>query len=938
MKNLAKVIAFLGCALFMGEMSVVIAQLPESTLFRSNVGPLATTLAIDQAGNLYGMSTGDSHNGGSVYELVHNVNHTFTFKSLYTFGANGSGDGLNPASTAGLIIDSEGNLYGTTTAGGADGKGSVFEISPGSGGTWTEKVLYSFGENASADGKGIPNGGLVMDSRGNLYGSTTEGGVSSTGSVFELSLGSGSVWQETVLYSFPDNNGGSQMISPLVFDKNGDILGALQSGNLSSAIFELMPSSGDSWAYSTAYDFTPASGQINLSGNLAVDKSGNIYGTYVWSGGPAGSNLGTVYELSPASNSSWTQTAIYNFGQYDIDGAFPLGGVTIDALGNLFATTEQGGGGMDIGGVYELMPGQDGTWLQFFIYSFSYFASGKSVVWEPQGNVVVDSAGNLYGTLTHLAKGQATATDDGEVFGIEQPTIGGPEVSFAAPPYRVSISCPPSTITHYTLDGTEPMPASPVYTGPFILKMTTTVSAVCVGSNNAESFVISSIDVVPPVPNPPNIIPPSGTYASPQNLLITQGAQPNAENATFIYYTTDGSDPITVNDFVAQPTPTAKLYTDLVTIAQSETVKAATLSSALSSSIVTATYNIASPIDSSYPAGAISASQLVLNGGAQVISGQLHLTGNSGPPEARSAWFNTKVYVGGFITDFDFQQYDDGELGDGFTFTVQNQGPKAVGSAAAGLGYEGITKSVAVKFDLYNLDIGGVTNTTGLYTNGAQPTVPAVSLAGNLVDLTNGHPMHAHITYDGTKLILSITDLNTGANQTHNFPVNIPQVVGADTAYIGFTGSTGDGADRQNITSWSYLPLGSSTASLDFPGAVSTVLRSIDAGGNIAGYYLDASAATHAFTRDSFGKGLELGTNGKYTFSHNEIPMGIDNSGVVIGPNFVISPDGTVNTVSLPLAAINDSSMVIGTDEGSTAKGHGFLRKCGFDGKACAGF
>jgi uncharacterized repeat protein (TIGR03803 family) len=804
MKHLTSLLALTVSSLVMSGAAV--AQELETTLLNSAVDPLTTNLVADPAGNLYGLTTGDAQNSGTVYELVSNLDGTFNLNVLYSFGANGSGDGANPATTAGLVIDTQGNLYGTTTAGGAQGEGTVFEVSPGSGGTWTEKVLYSFGESVSGDGKGNPNGGLVMDQDGNLYGTTAQGGVNNTGSVFKLSPNPNSTREETVLYSFPTGSSASQLISPLVFDKHGDILGALQSGNLHSAIFELKPSGDGSWVYSIAHDFTPASGQINLSGNLAVDESGNIYGTYVWDGGPAGSNLGTVYEITPAANSAWLETTIYNFpqysGQYPADGELPLGGVIVDAHGVLFGTT-QTGGDQDIGGVFQLTPGQNGTWSEFFIYSFGdYDLYGPGpIVWEPEGNLVMDSVGNLYGTSTYLARGQGMDPGAGQVFEVNYGlnAIFTPDIYFSPPPYIVSMAdTTPNVTIHYTLDGTAPTLASSIYTGPFTLTGTAIVNAIAVNWTNAQSHISVCFCEVNPTPNPPDIYPPSGNYASAQNLFLTAGAQPAPGNSTFIYYTTDGST----------PTLASNLYSDLVPVSKTETVKAIAYSSGKVSSVATASYSMASPpASSSYPTGAINASQLVLNRGAQVIAGQLHLTDDFAP-EARSAWFSTKVYVGGFISDFDFQQYDDDLGGDGFTFTIQNQGPNAVGTAGAGLGYEGITESVAVKFELGIFDLQGEgRDSTGLYANGAAPTVPLVNLAGNLVDLTNGHPMHAHIVYDGTKLILSITDLKTGANQTHNFPVNIPQIVGANTAYIGFTGSTGDGADRQNITSWSYLPL-----------------------------------------------------------------------------------------------------------------------------------
>ena len=1134
MKNLAKVMALFGCALLTGEMSVAVSQQLETTLTTYFGDAPATNIAIDPAGNLYGLTIGNTQDSGTVYELVRKSDANFEYKTLYSFGANGADDGLDPAQTATLVLDSNGNLYGTTNAGGAHGLGTVFEVSPASGGSWTEKVLYSFGDNVSADGKGIPNGTLLLMPDGSLFGTTTKGGVHNTGSIFQLSANPDGTWGETVIHSFPAGSDTSQIISPLVYYfGDGLILGALQSGNLHSAIFVLVASGDGSWTYSIAHDFTPASGNVRLSGPIVVTPGATVYGTYVWDGGPAGSNSGTVYQLSDFAN-GWFVTATYDFpqdsGQYPTaNGELPLGGVTMDAHGVLFGSTRVGGD-YNIGGVFQLTPPINETHVgepfsESFFYSFGDFAGPGSDVWEPVGNLVLDSVGNLYGTATYHVSGN---TGLGQAFEVNygRSAISPPSIDFDASSDVVSISeTTPNVTVHYTLNGSTPTLASPIYPGPFTINSTKTVQAIAVNQNNAQSNVTVRDCVFTPLPNSPDIYPPPGTYSSAQNLLLTTGPQTVPGSATSIYYTTDGSSPIVISSNMAYPSSTAKLYDQLIPITQSETFNVVAISANVASHIVTASYQIASPAGTpSYPAGAISASLLVLNRGAQVIAGQLHLTDDFAP-EARSAWFNSKVYVGSFITDFDFQQYNDGSLGDGLTFTIQNQGANAFGSAGAGLGYQGITKSVAVKFDLYGdvVSNDGVgPGYTGLYTNGAAPTVPAVNLAGNLVNLTDGHPMHAHITYNGATLILSITDLSTGAHQTHNFPVNIQQTIGTDTAYIGFTGSTGDGADRQNITSWSYQPLGASVVVMkptiiNFPGAVSTVLTSINAGGSIAGNYVDASAATHAFIRDSLGnftnidppaatssqafainssgtvlgygaghnflrdsagnytnidftdsdyegdtcswsvvalndsgavvgdcsilidqydgyyyeeivlrnpdgtfqtypgnnvaqptgfnnkgqivgvitcfcsddgpvfgqflinpdgsgglyspaqyltpaaindsgvivggyyyqgsgyeqissQGFERDASGNFTLFDVGIPTGINNMGVIIGPNFIISPDGTVNTVSLSPTAINDSGMVIGTYQNSAGKSRGFLWKCGLDGKACAGF
>jgi hypothetical protein len=144
-------------------------------------------------------------------------------------------------------------------------------------------------------------------------------------------------------------------------------------------------------------------------------------------------------------------------------------------------------------------------------------------------------------------------------------------------------------------------------------------------------------------------------------------------------------------------------------------------------------------------------------------------------------------------------------VADGMTFTIQSdpKGMWALGDGGSGLGYQGIQNSVALKFDIYN-DAGEGTDSIGVYTDGAAPTVPATDLSSSGVTLLSGDLMHAHLVYSGTTLTVTLTDTKTGASATNQFTVNIPSVVGATTAYVGFTGSTGAFTAVQQVASWSY--------------------------------------------------------------------------------------------------------------------------------------
>ncbi len=191
-------------------------------------------------------------------------------------------------------------------------------------------------------------------------------------------------------------------------------------------------------------------------------------------------------------------------------------------------------------------------------------------------------------------------------------------------------------------------------------------------------------------------------------------------------------------------------------------------------------------------------------GGTTITSGTLELT-NGATNKARVAWSGSRVNVQNFTTDFNFQVTPAGSgTADGFTFTVQNAGPTVQGASGGGLGYAGIGSSVAVKFDLYS-NAGEGPDSTGFYTDGAEPTVPALDMTTSGVNLHSGDVMHAHITYDGTTLTLTLIDTVTGASFTASHAINIPATVGGNLAYVGFTAGTGGLSAVQQILSWTYV-------------------------------------------------------------------------------------------------------------------------------------
>ena len=270
-----------------------------------------------------------------------------------------------------LIFDPQGNLYGTSANGGTSSQGTVFKLSPNGDGTWTESVIYSLC-SVSVDGECLDGAvswaGLVLDAKGNLYGTTTGGGsqyncpivgMYGCGVVFELSppVNPGGKWKETVLYNFCSVFSGTNCLD----------------------------------------GYSPQA-------PLVFDPQGNLYGTSDGGGGhaPGGSGGGMVFELSPGA-SVWKQTVLYNFcslgkGQACPDGDFPyLAGVTFDSQGTIFGTTYDGGSDGNVGGgaVYQLSPSAEG-WHEKVLAVFPSSANGYR---NPSGGIALDPAGNLYGTF-----------------------------------------------------------------------------------------------------------------------------------------------------------------------------------------------------------------------------------------------------------------------------------------------------------------------------------------------------------------------------------------------------------------------------------------------------------------------------------------------------------------------------------------------------------
>ncbi len=348
-------------------------------------------LTMDAAGNLYGTAYygGSAPNCfycGTVFKLAPKGSG-WIFTTLYSF--NGQ-DGALPG--ARVIFGPGGSLYGTTVYGGTGHcPGTVFSLRPQARACqtascpWAETVLYNFCSNNPYDGWDAND--IAFDPAGNLYGTTSQGGPTGHGVVYELTPSNGS-WTETVIYGVP--NGSGVPYSGVILDQTGNLYGTGYIGD-SGTVYELTT---PGWGYQLLHQFSIGDG-FDPFGGLIFDKSGNLYGGTLCGGS---SGEGTVYEMSP-SNGAWTLTTLYNFttGDPNYCGG-PYASLVMDAAGNLYGTTHSGGA-YKYGSVFKLTP-SNGGWTYTSLHDFCAGGPPCSDGAYPFSNVVFDSKGNLYGTAS----------------------------------------------------------------------------------------------------------------------------------------------------------------------------------------------------------------------------------------------------------------------------------------------------------------------------------------------------------------------------------------------------------------------------------------------------------------------------------------------------------------------------------------------------------
>jgi uncharacterized repeat protein (TIGR03803 family) len=357
-------------------------------------GSPAASLVFDAARKLYGTTQfGGAFGGGVVFRLTPKQDGSWRESVLHSFCSRSNcSDGL--LSSANLVLDDTGSLYGTTERGGDSSKdfGVVFKLTPQSNGRWTEMVLHVFEGNDGAS----PIAGLIFDQTGNLYGTTRGGGQPGGGVVFRLSPNQDGSWTEQVLYNFTNGTDGGGPDTNLIFDQNGNLYGTACCGgnnNGAGVAFKLTPNQDGTWSESVLYTFcslTQCSDGADPQASLVFDAAGNLYSTTRFGGA---NKKGVVFRLSPNSDGSWSESVLHSFCSRSncSDGSSPYAGLIVDSEGSLYGTTREGGSGRGV--AFKLVPNSKGGWDEKVLHTFQGISRSN-----PETGLIFDTTGNLYGT------------------------------------------------------------------------------------------------------------------------------------------------------------------------------------------------------------------------------------------------------------------------------------------------------------------------------------------------------------------------------------------------------------------------------------------------------------------------------------------------------------------------------------------------------------
>jgi hypothetical protein len=417
----------ISCALS-GQAAWAAIEKPIVSFNFSNGSFSQAGLVADKAGDLYGSTVDGGSGAGLIFELTPPVAGQTAWTETVIYDFAGTPDGSVPIGT--LAIDAKGNLYGTTYYGGTAGVGNVFMLTPPSAGstTWNKTDLYDFISTTNAtlvDGT-YPAAGVILDANGALYGTTVHGGYNPSGEFGEgdgiaykltpPASGNGA-WTETVLYRFNGTSSGSNPEAPLIMDEAGALYGTTAEGGNTAClqvgcgvVFRLNPPNIGQPAWTTtvlhrfAYVEGGADGRAPVAG-LVADTNGTLYGTTLYGGnGPFGScgyaGCGTVFQLTPpkSGQGSWTETILHSFTGGS-DGVHPEASLLLSAKGVLNGTTTNGGSS-GWGTVFTLAPpAKSGNpWTENVIYRFQGAPNADGAY--PEAELISDVSGNLYGTTS----------------------------------------------------------------------------------------------------------------------------------------------------------------------------------------------------------------------------------------------------------------------------------------------------------------------------------------------------------------------------------------------------------------------------------------------------------------------------------------------------------------------------------------------------------
>ena len=371
---------------------------------------------MDSAGNLYGTTQygGDTNGDGTVFKITPDGSGGYTESVLYRF--RGGSDGDDPL--GGLVIDRAGDLYGTAGGGSSscpDGCGIEFKLAPDGTGGYRESALYRF--RGGSDGWS-PGNGLIRDSADNLYGTTSDGGGirncplygRECGVVFRLTPDGTGGYTESILYRFRGGSDGWSPETRLIMDGAGNLYGTADGGRSNcplgigcGVVFKLTPDGTGGYTESILYRFRGGSDGWGPYGRLTIDRAGSLYGTAGF-GGKRSSNqecahygCGVAFKLTPNGSGGYTESILYRF-QGGSDGAGPESSLIMDDAGNLYGTTVGGGSSKcddGCGTLFKLTPNGSGGYTESVLYRFLGGSDGS----RPDADQILGHAGTLYGTM-----------------------------------------------------------------------------------------------------------------------------------------------------------------------------------------------------------------------------------------------------------------------------------------------------------------------------------------------------------------------------------------------------------------------------------------------------------------------------------------------------------------------------------------------------------